>query len=133
MACVGDFATGPQMISDPEWSIFLAGLDLPRDVRVASGGKAVSTADPGQVDLDLDLCLPDGGSGMYDLLPVATDIARALKPTDLGSRTATLTISCVCPGFVEPIAVRDPHYLRNPWDGTPSAEAELTNWEKSTS
>lgn len=129
MPCRGNFPTGPQMISDPEWSIFLAGIDLPSEVRIASGRRTTSPTDPHLVDLYLDLCFPRS-AGMYALLPAATGIARSLKQNELGARTATLTISCVCEDLAHPVEVRDRDYQRHPWDGTPSPEAELTNWEK---
>ncbi|MFI8977557.1 hypothetical protein ACIGO9_32095 [Nocardia asteroides] len=125
-ACRGEIATGPQTISDPGFSIFMAGIDLPRGVQVARGGKSVSARDPELGDLYLNLCFPDD-AGMNDLLPVATELARALKRAELGSRTATLTIGCVCPHLPGRTEVRDPDFQRHAWDATP--ESARANWE----
>ncbi|UAK29759.1 hypothetical protein K8O92_17210 [Nocardia asteroides] len=126
--CDGTMPIGPQMISDPSFSKFVAGLGLRSDVQVATGGAKVSTTHPDAVDLSLDLCLP-GSDGLHELLTVATEIAYALKQHPLGSRAATLSIARVGPDAVRRREVRDPHFRSRPWDRTTSREAESRTWE----
>ncbi|TQM25848.1 hypothetical protein FB390_6015 [Nocardia bhagyanarayanae] len=126
--CDGTMPTGPQMISDPSFSAFVSGLRLPQNVQVSSGGARVSTARPDQVDLTLDLCLP-GSADLDGLVPVATDLARALKRHELGTRTAALSVACVGPDMQGRMEVRDPDFQVHPWDGTPSPAAESRVWE----
>jgi hypothetical protein len=126
--CDGTMPIGPQMISDPSFSKFVAGLGLRSDVQVASDGAKASTTHPDAVDLSLDLCLP-GSDGLHDLLTVATEIAYALKQHPLGSRTATLSNARVGPDAVRRKEVRDPDFRSHSWDRTTSREAESQTWE----
>ncbi|MFD6398149.1 hypothetical protein [Nocardia sp. NPDC060249] len=68
-----------------------------------------------------------------DLLPVATDLARDLKADELGSRTAALTVACVCAHLPGRTEVRDENFLEHPWNGTPSRDAEYLTWTRSDS
>ncbi|MGW6424378.1 hypothetical protein ACWF82_17045 [Nocardia sp. NPDC055053] len=129
-ACAGDLPTGPQTIAGFDLARFMADTRLPSGVRVAAGELAFSPGLPGMVDLSLDLCLP-GTPTLDDLLSVATGLAQDLKADELGTRTAALSISCVCPHLPGRTAVRDQDFQLHPWDGTPSAEAERMNWETS--
>ncbi|WP_336086483.1 hypothetical protein [Nocardia sp. SSK8] len=127
-ACAGKQPTGPQTIAGPDLARFLAATPLPADVRVAGGQLAFSPQAPGLVDLSLDLCLP-GTAGIDDLRLVATALAHDLADHELGGRTAALTVACVCPHNPGATAVRDPAFRQHPWDGTPTPETELLNWE----
>ncbi len=130
LACQGKFVTGPQTIAGFDLSKFMQRTRLPPDVRIAAGRSALSAERPGSVDLYLELCLP-GTATMNDLLPVATDLAHDLKADELGSRTATLTITCVCAHLPRRTEVRDEDFLDHPWNGTPSREAEYRTWTRS--
>ncbi|MFD4439763.1 hypothetical protein ACFWPK_08270 [Nocardia sp. NPDC058519] len=130
LACQGKFVTGPQTIAGFDLSKFMQRTRLPPDVRIAAGRSAVSPERPGSVDLYLDLCLP-GTATMNDLLPVATDLANDLKADELGSRTATLTIACVCAHLPGRTEVRDEDFPAHPWNGTPSRDAEYLTWTRS--
>ncbi|MFC9966765.1 hypothetical protein ACFVH4_21270 [Nocardia ignorata] len=132
LACQGKFVTGPQTIAGFDLSKFMQRTRLPPDVRIAAGRSALSPERPGAVDLYLELCLP-GTATMNDLLPVATDLAHDLKADELGSRTATLTITCVCAHLPSRTEVRDEDFLAHPWNGTPSREAEYRTWTRSDS
>ncbi|MFE3545992.1 hypothetical protein ACFXK0_23780 [Nocardia sp. NPDC059177] len=127
-ACAGEQPTGPQTIAGPDLARFIADTQLPSGVRVAGGQLALSAAQPGLVDLSLDLCLP-GAADLDELRAVATALAHDLKAHELGTRTAALAVACVCPANPGPIAVRDQSFGQHPWDGTPSPGAELLNWE----
>ncbi|MBP2189829.1 hypothetical protein [Nocardia goodfellowii] len=132
LACQGKFVTGPQTIAGFDLSTFMQRTRLPSDVRIAAGRSAVSPGRPGLVDLYLDLCLP-GTATMNDLLPVATGLAHDLKADELGSRTATLTIACVCAHLPSRTELRDEGFREHPWNGTPSREAEYLTWTRSDS
>lgn len=132
LACQGKFVTGPQTIAGLDLAKFMQRTRLPPDVRIATGRSALSPERPGSVDLYLELCLP-GTATMNDLLPVATDLAHDLKADELGSRTATLTITCVCAHLPRRTEVRDEDFPDHPWNGTPSREAEYRTWTRSDS
>ncbi len=76
----------------------------------------------------LDLCLP-GSAEPDDLRPIATEFAHALKPTDLGVRTAVLYVTDV--GFYgdREAKVADTNFQQHAWDGVPSRDSELATWE----
>ncbi|MGK8490226.1 hypothetical protein [Nocardia asiatica] len=126
--CDGTMPIGPQMISDPSFAKFAAGLELPPHVQIASGGARVSAAHPDAMDFSLDLCVP-GSGGLPDLLAVATEIAYALKQHPLGSRTAALSIARVGPNAERRMEVREPDFRNHPWYRTASGEAERKRWE----
>ncbi|MGY0502982.1 hypothetical protein ACWZHB_31220 [Nocardia sp. FBN12] len=132
LACQGKFVTGPQTIAGLDLSKFMQRTRLPPGVSVAAGRSALSPEHPGLVDLYLDLCLPDTAS-MNDLLPVATALANDLKADELGSRTASLAIACVCAHLPGRTEVRDEDFQQHPWNGTPSRDAEYLIWTRSDS
>ncbi|MEV0250256.1 hypothetical protein AB0H76_26910 [Nocardia sp. NPDC050712] len=125
--CTSESGTGPQMIADGPFYAFMSGYRLPPGTHIASGGSAIAT-NPDLVTLYLDLC-PPGQAELPALRTVATDIAIALKPHDLGRRTATLSIAYVGPNTPTRLEVRDPDFQHHDWNATPDPAAGSELWE----
>ncbi|WP_433660810.1 hypothetical protein ACQPW1_00525 [Nocardia sp. CA-128927] len=125
-AAAGCYKSSP--ISDPDLAAFAAGLQLPPGVHVVTGRVSTQSDKPGLVGVALDLCVPD--SKTPDALrPIATQIAAALKPTDLGSRTFALYVADKDPAFKDEAKIKDGDYKLHLWNGQPSAAAELERWQ----
>jgi len=63
------------------------------------------------------------------LRPIATDIAKALKSTDLGARTFALYVADMDPAYKTEAKIKDADYQLHLWNGKPSAAAELKTWQ----
>ncbi|MEV5840126.1 hypothetical protein [Nocardia sp. NPDC052112] len=113
---------------DTELVAFLSGLKLPANVWVANGRVSTQGDKPGLVGVAIDLCVK-GSSSAADLRPIATMIAAALKPTDLGARTFALYVSDMDVTYKNEAKVKDPEYQVHLWNGKPSASAENQRWE----
>ncbi len=113
---------------DTELVAFLSGLKLPANVWVANGRVSTQSDKPGLVGVAIDLCVK-GSSSAAELRPIATMIATALKPTDLGARTFALYVSDMDVTYKDEAKVKDPEYQVHPWNGEPSAAAENQRWE----
>ncbi|WP_067847095.1 hypothetical protein [Nocardia lijiangensis] len=107
---------------------FLSGLKLPDNVSVANGRVSTQSDKPGLVGVAIALCVR-GSSSAADLRPIATMIAAALKPTDLGARTFALYVSDMDVTYKDEAKVKDPEYQVHLWNGEPSASAENQLWE----
>lgn len=120
----------PTPIADPELAAFAAGLTLPPGVTVVTGRVSTDSDYPGQVGVALDLCVP-GQSSADELRPIATEVARALRPTPLGERTFVLYVSDMVDGseFENSAKIKDPDFPLHLWNGKPSAEVEHATWE----
>ncbi|WP_406281632.1 hypothetical protein OH799_17355 [Nocardia sp. NBC_00881] len=84
---------------------------------------------PGKIYVHVDLTVP-GSTGPDDLRAAATDIAHALKGTEVAQRTAELSVTNW--GFSRPpyrAFLSDKNFQNHPWDGTPSRQSELAIWE----
>ncbi|WP_280437368.1 hypothetical protein [Nocardia carnea] len=62
-----------------------------------------------------------------DLRPVATRIAQLWKGSEIGPLTDELRVVNSYPVKYHEY-LRDQSFRNNPWDGTPSYEAELARW-----
>jgi hypothetical protein len=114
-------------IKDPELAAFAAGLTLPPGAYVVSGRVSTQSDHPGEVGVALDLCVPSQSTA-DELRPVASEIARALRPTPLGDKTFVLYVSDIVDGN-EPAKIKDPDFPMHAWNGNPSAAAENARWE----
>lgn len=93
-----------------------------------TGRVSTQSDKPGLVGVAIDLCLP--GSRTADALrPVATDIAKALKATDLGARTFALYVADKNATFKDEAKIKDGDFKLHLWNGKPSAAAELARWQ----
>ncbi|MEU7764242.1 hypothetical protein AB0B25_03855 [Nocardia sp. NPDC049190] len=84
---------------------------------------------PGKVVVYVDLTVPDS-TGPDDLRPAATDVAHALKSTELGLRAAELSVTNW--GANHPpyrAFLSDKKFQSHPWNGSPSRQSELALWE----
>ncbi|MGQ4599238.1 hypothetical protein [Nocardia sp. R6R-6] len=118
------YPSGP--LSDP-LGPFVAHLELPAGVKVISGLVVASNRGPNLDVVTLELCVP-GSEDPDSLRPIATEIADALKRSELGARTAVLNIADKDVNFREEAKLRDGDFQDHPWNGTPSREAELQLW-----
>lgn len=114
-------------ISDPDLAAIAAALQLPAGAQVVTGRVSTSASKPGKVGVALDLCVP-GSSSAEALRPIATSIAKALKPTPLGQKTFALYVSDMGGGKTE-AKLKDGDYAMHLWNGKPSPEAELALWQ----
>ncbi|MEU4342952.1 hypothetical protein AB0H00_17025 [Nocardia sp. NPDC023852] len=94
---------------------------------------AVDTVDlpdrSGKVSVYVDLNVRDSTSP-DDLRAAATDIAHALKGTEVAQRAAELSVTNW--GSNHPpyrAFLSDKNFQNHPWDGTPSRQSELAIWE----
>ncbi|KAA8883740.1 hypothetical protein F3087_37370 [Nocardia colli] len=84
---------------------------------------------PGLVSVTVDLDA-SGSTSPDDLRPAATDIARLLKHTEIGSRTAVLDITNQ--GAPKPkyrTLLTDESFQDHPWDGTSPKDTEQAIWK----
>ncbi|MBH0779430.1 hypothetical protein [Nocardia bovistercoris] len=125
-SCYQAAHVGSATIADPEFAMFAEGLRLPSRARVITGRMNTAEHNPGEVVLALDICIPDSAD-VAGLVPVATYIARALKPSPLGARTAALYVADVGPQIEEQAKIRDATFRTRPWSGAPSEEVGA--WE----
>lgn len=115
-------------IDDPDLAAFVAGLQLPAEVQVVTGRVSKQSDKPGLVGVAIDLCVP-ASKNADALRPIATDIAKALKVTDLGSKTFALFISDMDPDYKTDAKIKDPDFKLHAWNGQPSAKVELATWQ----
>ncbi|MFE3001386.1 hypothetical protein ACFXG4_41170 [Nocardia sp. NPDC059246] len=114
--------------NDPELNAFLEGLQLPAGVQAVTGRVSTQSDKPGLVGVAIDLCVPTSRNSDA-LRPIATDIAKALKGTDLGGRTFALYVADMDPAYKTEAKIKDPDYKLHLWNGKPSAKAELSTWQ----
>ncbi|MET8651237.1 hypothetical protein [Nocardia aurea] len=87
------------------------------------------TDEPGNLFVSVDLDVPPSMSA-DNLRPIATDIARLVKKTEIAQRISTLSITNS--GTASPkirTRLSDKSYREHPWNGTPSEEAEQSIWK----
>lgn len=115
-------------IADAELAEFAAGLALPPGVQVITGRVSRDSDHPGKVGVALDLCVP-GSTDADSLRPIATSIAAALRPTDLGGHTFALYVADMSSTYADEAKLKDGDFALHLWNGKPSAKAELAQWE----
>ncbi|MGW5222925.1 hypothetical protein ACWEQA_34150 [Nocardia sp. NPDC004085] len=116
-------------IPDADLAAIMDGLQLPPGAQVVTGTVNPSNASPNRVVVSIQLCVPSS-VGSEALRPLATDVAHALKKTELGSRTAVLYVSDRNPKYTEEEGkLRDGEFQAHSWDGTLPRDAELGTWE----
>ncbi|MFE3196279.1 hypothetical protein ACFXHA_45290 [Nocardia sp. NPDC059240] len=115
-------------IDDPELSAFADGLQLPAGVSVVHALTSTESSKPGKVAVHVYLCVPTSRTADA-LRPIATDIAKALKGTDIGGRTFALYVADKDAAFKDEAKVKDPDFQLHLWNGKPSAKAELSTWQ----
>ncbi|WP_280445613.1 hypothetical protein [Nocardia brasiliensis] len=125
-AAAGCYKSSP--ISDPDLAAFAASLQLPPGVQVITGRVSTQSDKPGLVGVALDLCVPDSKTADA-LRPIATSIASALKPTDLGARTFALYVADMSADYKNEAKLKDGDYKVHLWNGKPSPAADLARWE----
>ncbi|MET8427900.1 hypothetical protein [Nocardia sp. NPDC004860] len=114
--------------NDPELQAFTDGLQLPAGVKVVTGRVSTQHDKPGLVGVAIDLCVPTSKNADA-LRPIATDIAKALKGTDLGGRTFALYVADLDPAFKTEAKIKDPDFQLHLWNGKPSVKSELERWQ----
>ncbi|MBF6178755.1 hypothetical protein [Nocardia otitidiscaviarum] len=115
-------------IDDPDLATFTAGLQLPPGVQVVTGRVSTQSDKPGLVGVAIDLCVPDSDTADA-LRPIATDIAKALRPTPLGERTFAFYVADMDSAYNTDAKIKDPDFQLHLWNGKPSTTAELAQWE----
>ena len=118
----------PSPIADAELAVFTDSLNLPAGVSVVTARTSTDSDHPDQVGVAIDLCVP-GAADADALRPIASDIARALRPTPLGGRTFVLYVADMGPEYNTEAKVKDPAFQVHAWNGKPSQDAELAQWE----
>ncbi|MFE3060728.1 hypothetical protein [Nocardia sp. NPDC059239] len=118
----------PHEITDPDLAAFAAGLQLPAGVQVVTGRVSTQHDKPGLVGVAIDLCVP-ASKNSDALRPIATDIAKALKGTDLGARTFALYVADMDPAYKTEAKIKDPDFKLHLWNGKPSTKVELSTWQ----
>ncbi|MFI5715943.1 hypothetical protein [Nocardia sp. NPDC051750] len=106
----------------------LAPMELPEGTCFFAVYVSDLPAGPEKLSVMVSLAVPSS-NGPDDLRSVATDIAHVLKETELGRRTADLSVTNW--GFDEAKYddyLIDENFASNPWDGSSSRQAELAIW-----
>ena len=108
-------------------------VELPAGVSIVTGRLGTDSDEPGMFGLTVDLC---GGtiSTADELRPLATQFAKAYKAAPaVGDGMFALRIAHYA-NYTQTdasgeIMLKDPDFQLHMWNGKPSIEAELAQWE----
>lgn len=107
-------------------------VSLPAGVTIVTGRLSTDSDHPDEFAVAIDLC---GGaiSTADELKPVATKFAKAYKAAPVGDRIFALYVahyaSYTTTGTTGGVKIKDPDFQLHLWNGKPSEQAELDNWE----
>lgn len=107
-------------------------VSLPAGVSIVTGRLSTDSDHPDEFAVAIDLC---GGdiSTADELKPVATRFAKAYKAAPVGDRVLALYVahyaSYTTTGTAGGVKIKDPDFQMHLWNGKPSEQAELDNWE----
>lgn len=107
-------------------------VTLPAGVSLISGRLSTTSEHPGKIAVAVDLC---GGpiTTVDALRPVATQLAKAYKASPLSGDMFALYVAhfatYTTTATTGEIKIKDPDFALHLWNGKPSAQAELKQWQ----
>ncbi|MCM3897079.1 MULTISPECIES: hypothetical protein [Gordonia] len=107
-------------------------VSLPTGVSIVTGRLSTDSDHPDEFAVAIDLCGGDIGTA-DELKPLATKFAKAYKAAPVGARIFALYVahyaSYTTTGTTGGVKINDPDFQLHLWNGKPSEQAELDNWE----
>lgn len=107
-------------------------VTLPAGVSLISGRLSTTSEHPGKIAVAVDLC---GGpiTTVDALRPVATQLAKAYKASPLSGDMFALYVAhfatYTTTATTGEIKIKDPDFALHLWNGKPSTQAELKQWQ----
>ena len=130
-AAVTSYYANSKQLSDAV-AATVRSVQLPQGTSLIAWRVSQDSDEPGKIGLAIDLC----GSSLSTpdaLRPVATAFAKAVKTSDFGNQVFSLYVNNYKTYTKTEIAdgarLKDGDFDMHLWNGKPSAQAELAQWE----